>query len=317
MRVLVICPDPAIDTYVWLDTFTPGGVNRATREQRFPGGKGTHVAMALRELGADVCLVGPWLGPTGAWIREQCLTKGIEVAGPITDGFARTCLTFRGPSGMEFTELRGCSDTPGEETVGRVLAASEQALGQANAVVISGRWPSDQGPESCGRLVASARLSGLPVCVDCDGNTLQSALRERPDLVHVNEQEGTVLTGLADPPSIARRLTTSASLVAVSAGADGVYVASGSRLTHAISPVDHVISTVGAGGCLTAGMVWGRLTGDGDLDTVARWSVACAAANCVSPDLGMLHRADVDHQLRAATLCAIDRSGVPGPSPAT
>jgi 1-phosphofructokinase family hexose kinase len=315
MRILVVCADPAIDTYVWLDTFTAGGVNRATREQRFPGGKGTHVAMALRELGADVCLVGPWLGPTGAWISEQCLTKGIEIAGPITDGFARTCITFRGPSGMEFTELRGCSDAPDDETVRRVLAASEQALGRADAVVISGRWPSDHGPDICGRLVASARLSGVPVCVDCDGNSLKSALRERPDLIHVNEHEGAVLTGLADPPSIAHRLAASASLVTVSAGADGVYVANGSRLIHAVSPVDQVISTVGAGDCLTAGMVWGRLTGEGDLDTVARWSVACGAANCVSPDLGMLRRADVDHQLRVATLCAIGRSGLAEPTP--
>lgn len=48
--ILVVCPNPSIDTYAWIDGFANGVPNRIKREDRYPGGKGLHVAMALAEL---------------------------------------------------------------------------------------------------------------------------------------------------------------------------------------------------------------------------------------------------------------------------
>ncbi|SDD81994.1 tagatose 6-phosphate kinase [Pricia antarctica] len=48
--ILAVCPNPSIDTYAWLTVFKKGQANRISGMMEFPGGKGIHVAMALKEL---------------------------------------------------------------------------------------------------------------------------------------------------------------------------------------------------------------------------------------------------------------------------
>ncbi len=79
--VLCVCPNPSVDKYVWLDNFEEKESNRILKEKNYPGGKGIHVAMALRELGESVCLLGFLGGPTGMWIKQQCLKQGIGCYG--------------------------------------------------------------------------------------------------------------------------------------------------------------------------------------------------------------------------------------------
>ena len=55
--LLAVCPNPSVDYSIWIDSLEPGKVHRATREERYPGGKGVHVAMAAAELGEDVTLL--------------------------------------------------------------------------------------------------------------------------------------------------------------------------------------------------------------------------------------------------------------------
>jgi tagatose 6-phosphate kinase len=83
--ILCLCPNPSVDTYVWVGSFEPGQVNRVRKEQRFPGGKGVHVALAAAELGEEVCLLGFWGGPTGKWNRRSCGEKSVASFGPETE----------------------------------------------------------------------------------------------------------------------------------------------------------------------------------------------------------------------------------------
>jgi len=50
--------NPAIDTWLVLDEFQIGRINRASEVHRAPGGKGTHVAMGLQVLGANPTWIG-------------------------------------------------------------------------------------------------------------------------------------------------------------------------------------------------------------------------------------------------------------------
>lgn len=49
--ILSVCPNPSVDTYWNLHgPLHPGKTHRIGSEQRFPGGKGVHVALAVTEL---------------------------------------------------------------------------------------------------------------------------------------------------------------------------------------------------------------------------------------------------------------------------
>ncbi len=48
--ILCVCPNPAIDKFIYLDDFKEGSVNRINQELSYPGGKGVHVALGVREM---------------------------------------------------------------------------------------------------------------------------------------------------------------------------------------------------------------------------------------------------------------------------
>src|SRR5690554_2370248 len=95
--VLVLCPNPSVDKLLHADEIILGDVNRSTGEHSYPGGKGLHVVMALKELQSETELIGFWGGPTGEWIREECSKKGIVSSGPRVEEWTRTCLTILTP----------------------------------------------------------------------------------------------------------------------------------------------------------------------------------------------------------------------------
>lgn len=79
--MLVVCPNPSIDAYAWFADFKVGEVNRMTRIDSFPGGKGTHVALALTVLGNEVSLMGAWAGNQGEWIKRNVQLMGFKRLG--------------------------------------------------------------------------------------------------------------------------------------------------------------------------------------------------------------------------------------------
>jgi fructose-1-phosphate kinase PfkB-like protein len=79
----------------------------------------------------------------------------------------------------------------------------------------------------------------------------------------------------------------------VSAGADGLYLASGNEIFHAHCKIENVLSAVGSGDCLLAGLTVAVRRNMTPMNT-ARMAAACGAANCLRPELGMLYKTDVE-----------------------
>src|SRR5690625_5502049 len=95
--IIVLCPNPSVDKMLHLDELLPGEVNRSTGETPYPGGKGVHVSLALKELQTDNKLIGFWGCPAGEWIRKECSRNEISTYGPELEGWTRTCLTTPTP----------------------------------------------------------------------------------------------------------------------------------------------------------------------------------------------------------------------------
>src|SRR5687767_13151705 len=115
--IVCVCPNPSIDTLVTIDDLSPGQVHRANKEERFPGGKGVHVALAAAELGCEVTLLAFWAAPTGEWIRQQCESAGVRCAGPQVAGWSRSCITFRSQGRYNETELLGVGPQIGTDDI--------------------------------------------------------------------------------------------------------------------------------------------------------------------------------------------------------
>lgn len=290
--ILAVCPNPSVDTRLMFSHITPGAVHRAIQEEHFPGGKGVHVAMAVRELGCDVQLLGFWAGPTGEWVRRQCDRLHIPCHGPHIQGWTRSCLTLQAPPPYNETELLGVGPTLNQQDMAEFSRDFTRMLPSAQVVTLSGSWPGGAPDSSYADLIALAAHHHKPVIVDCTGRLLNAALAHRPYAVHLNASEAKALLGIDEPIQSVKALSERCELAVVTHGAQGAYFASNGQLLHAICHIESQHSAVGSGDCLVAGMAVAYLQ-KLPLDQTAALACACGAANCLRSELGMLHQLDV------------------------
>ena len=294
--ILCLCPNPSVDQYAWIEHITPGKAHRISKEQHFPGGKGIHVAMAIKELGEEVAILGFWAGPTGEWIRNQCQTMGIPTYGPEVRGWTRISISFRSDTMYNNTELMGCGPTINEKDFENFTQSFQALMRDATCISMSGSWPQGAQGDEYAQLLTLAHEQQKPVILDCAGQQLLNGLKEKPYAVHINLAEGKAALHEELPQAMATRLSQYCTYAAITAGEDGLYLAHENTVIHTKCHVEKVYSTVGCGDCLVGGLAIAHKQGLDMLQT-ARMATACGSANCMRPELGMLYKNDVDKLL--------------------
>ncbi|MDC6363609.1 MULTISPECIES: 1-phosphofructokinase family hexose kinase [Flavobacteriaceae] len=291
--ILCICPNPSIDSYAYFKEFEIGSVNRMEKIKAYPGGKATHVALALAEMGKKVTLFGFWGGTTGQWIKMECEKRGIQIEGVELSENNRQCYTFRSDdSSIANTEILEPGPTISPKDWESFTLKLQELVGLSEMVNLSGSWPKGV-PENASQAVAqTCKELNKKLLLDGTGGQLKNALKMGFYGLHVNEHEAKDLFGTEEAEKVQEGLKGSVQLLALTKGKKGLYLADGKEVVHALKPLEKVISTVGSGDCLTAGILY-ALSENMSLEQVARYGAAFGAANCVNDDLGMLKHKDV------------------------
>lgn len=304
--ILSVCPNPSADTCWHLPgPLQAGKSHRAGAEQRYPGGKGVHVALAVAELGEPSELLGFWAGATGDWLRDQCLHYGVSCHGPEIAGQNRSCLTLRtdDPEWRD-TEILGPGPLISPADYEAFLLEYTELLERASVVVLSGSWPPGSPAGAYGPMIDLSREKGIPAWLDCSGELLRLALPHRPFGLHLNKTEA--LEGLpasfSGPPE--RYYLQFVRMLALTAGKDGLYLSADSVTLHANCKLDQIVSAVGSGDCLSAGLVVAQYRGL-DMGQMAKLGASCGSANCLREDLGLLYRKDVEDLLEKVVVTAV------------
>ena len=297
--ILCVCPNPSIDTYAWMSDFEKGGVNRIARLQEFPGGKATHVALALAELGAKTELMGLWAGGAGQWIQEASREKGIFCSGPKIPGNNRKCFTFRSDNPLfANTELLEPGPELSIEDWNVFVNDFQARLEEAEIVCMSGSWPKNAPGDAYRQLLDLAAEQNKKVILDCSGAQLEEAMKTGCFGLHVNQSEAEKFCGSSDIKDLVDKLEGKVELVALTKGAEGLELYYNDKLIHAKVEISSVVSTVGSGDCLTAGIAFAVSQPEFTEQEIAAYGVACGAANCLIEDLGMLRKTDVQELLQ-------------------
>jgi len=292
--ILCVCPNPAIDKFIHIDDFNPGKVNRIKKELSYPGGKGVHVALGIKELGEEVALLSFWGGSTGKWIKQECEARGIVCYGPELEDWTRICLTIKSKNDFNETEILGAGPMVGTFEHTAFFKEYEKLLKKSDLVAMSGSWPNNSINASYSPLIERASLMGVKSFIDCSGDILLDALEKKPYAVHINHHEGYDIYKSKDSMEISMKLGNHCNMAAVTCGSKGLYLYDGKELTHALSKVENVISAVGSGDSLMAGLIVAHKRNYNLVET-AKLAAATGAANCIREDLGMFYRKDVKH----------------------
>lgn len=302
--ILCVCPNPSLDKFIYLDDFKAGKTNRINEELSYPGGKGVHVALGIKELGEEVSLLAIWGGATGQWIKQECEAKGIRCYGPEVTELSRTCITIKANSNFNETELLGKGPQIGAPEYATFLENYEELIKKSDIVSMSGSWPQNSVKASYSPFIERANSLSIKSYVDCSGLLLKDALTQNPFAVHINQHEGYQLYGTTDHIELSQRLGNNCTLAAVTYGEKGLYLYDGNEIVHAICKVENVMSEVGSGDSLMAGLIVADIRNYNLVET-AKLSSAAGASNCIRKELGMFYKKDVE---RLTKNCRIKRN---------
>ncbi len=304
---ICVSPNPAIDKRLWVQRLVPGRVNRAVEARPAPGGKAAHVAMVLRELGADPL----WIGFTGGASGQELLAGLQELkirTHPVRiDKHTRVNLEIIDEDGA-VTELL----EPGPETslaeAKSLQDACEEifagAHGQAIAI-LSGSLPPGMPLGVYSVLIESVHKYGGKAFLDTSAEPLKIALQAGPDFVKPNREEAEWLTGIvitdlvSAANSIRQLISAGAKSAAIGLGENGlVWRPAQSETIYCAHPVKvPVRSTVGCGDATIAAFAFAADAGLPPEESL-RLAAACGAANCLAEAPGCVKAANIQ-RLRA------------------
>lgn len=280
-KILTLTLNPALDLTVQLPVLAPGQVNRSDEMHTHAAGKGVNVAQVLADLGHQLTVSG-FLGEDNLQAFETLFAKrGFVDAFIRVPGETRSNIKLAESNGR-ITDINGPGPQVDEAAQQALLDRLDQIAPGHDAVVVAGSLPRGVSAQWLQALIVRLKNLGLNVALDTSGEALRAGLAAGPWLIKPNTEELAealgcdVVSVTAQAEAASRLHTQGIEHVVISHGADGVNWFSVGAAMHATPPKVSVVSTVGAGDSLLAGMLHGLLSADTPEQTL-RTATAIAA----------------------------------------
>ena len=265
-RVLTVTLNPALDLTVQLPALRLGEVNRSESLQVHAAGKGLNVAQVLADLGHRLTVTG-FLGEGNPQSFELLFAaRGFADEFVRVPGDTRSNIKLAEADG-QVTDINGPGLRVSEAHCTELLTRLQRLAPAHDLVVVAGSLPRGIDSQWFVEMLNTLKALGARVALDTSGAALRDGLAATPWLIKPNEEElaearGVELNESAALTAEARRLQAEGiEHVVISQGANGVSWFSPGATLHANPPKVQVISTVGAGDSLLAGMLHGLLAG--------------------------------------------------------
>jgi 1-phosphofructokinase len=264
LKVVTVTLNPALDLTGSLNVLQTGSVNLLNTSSLHPAGKGINVAKVLAELGADVTVTGllgvdnqesfvqlfDSLNITDKFMRvngaNRINVKVVEKSGQVSD------LNFPGVTVKQ-------NDIERFELTLFSLAETHEIF------VIAGSLAKGISPTQLKYWIDTLQKSGKKVFFDSSNSALSAGIEAGPYLIKPNDDElsaivGQTLNNTDEITAAAEKLhKQGCENVVVSLGDKGVLWLNQSGWVQSIPQKMDVVSTVGAGDTLVAGLCWAEL----------------------------------------------------------
>jgi len=310
--VLTVSLNPAVDKYIHLRRLVHGQHQQAEQAVTSAGGKAVNVAGVLRELGEEVELIGFFGGFTGQYLVREIAAEGVRCDAIEIATLTRTAFVLVEEDGAE-TELVEPGGAVTADEIAALRAALRAAATRAQVIVMSGSAPPGCPDDIYVQLLADC-AGRCPVIVDTSRAWLQAVVDDtsgaaRPTMIKPNRREAEAALGttLATPAAMAAGLRQFAvrgiPLPVISDGAHGLYALVDGAVWQARPPQLQRVNSVGSGDAAVAGIAASLARGAAaNSDAMLRLAAACGAANVLTQECALVHRADVERLLPQVTV---------------
>ena len=283
-NVATITLNTAYDLVGRLKRIELGEVNTVETLGLFPAGKGINVAKVLKDLGVDVT-VGGFLGEDNQGDFVTLFDKlGLQDKFQRVPGRTRINVKIT-ETDADVTDLNFLGYEISESAWQQFVADSLAYCQSFDIVAVCGSLPRGVTPDLFADWLKQLHQAGIKVVLDSSNAALTVGLSARPWLVKPNHREleawvGYTLNSLEEIVSAAKKLKAQGiANVIISMGAQGSVWLSDEAVIQAQPPkCENVVSTVGAGDSMVAGLIYGLINGLPQKDTLAFASAVSAFA---------------------------------------
>lgn len=298
-RIITITLNPALDKSISVPELVPEKKLRALSAKVEPGGGGINVSRALKKLGVAseaILFSGGYTGKTleALLTKEAVAFAAIATAGDTRENF----VVFD-----EDEQLQYRFGMPGEVIAENELGNLLHHLSDytdVDYIVLSGSLPPGTTTAVFHQVATIAKQLNAKLIVDTSGDALKVAMKEGVYLIKPNLRELASLIGKEwiDHAAIittARQVIASGSCeaMAVSMGAEGAMLITATEHFQTVAPKAPVLSTVGAGDSMVAGML-AALTKGWGWEQVLQYGVAAGSAATLHKGTELCSLADTE-----------------------
>lgn len=285
--ILSITYNPCIDRTLFVSSITLYSANRVLRTETDAGGKGINVARVCAELGLPTFATGFIGGATGEMVKCVLRKEKVDYGFIEVQGETRININIEDEKGDAPTTFHEAGPRVTEEEIEQLEKFVETMLPKSTFVVTGGALPPGMSEDSFVTLIRVARKYDVPVVIDTEGEKLREACEEKPFMIKPNLREAEELLGrplreiheIADAAEEIHR--KGIPIVVISMGAAGAVLASDQGVFHAIPPPITVVSTIGSGDSLVAGVLYGLMHKKHHAE-VLQWGVAAGTATALT-----------------------------------
>jgi 6-phosphofructokinase 2 len=286
-KVVTVTLNPALDLTVEVEELVAYRKLRGRLVALDPGGGGVNVARVLRRFDMPVVAVAPLGGISGQGLLAELEREGVSVRAVAADVATRRSVTLWVSATREHFRILVEGD-PLAEQAWRACLDAVGELDRPDFVVLSGALPPAVPAAVVTAFAEGARSLGSRFVCDTSGPALAAAVAAGADLVKPSVRElrdlvaaGESLRDFDYHEGARRAVALGVRAVVVSLGADGAFLAAvdGTEAEFRSPPVE-VLSSVGAGDSMVAGILLGLLRGR-SLPAAVRLGVAAGTATCM------------------------------------
>ena len=287
--IVIITLNPAIDKSSSVEHVVPERKLYCKPPLFEPGGGGVNVSRAIKKLGGKSILLYPTGGLTGERLQELLNEEGlIHRPFPIKGLIRESLVILEESTGQQYR-----FGMPGPEIQKKEC---EQFLQELSAIkpspdylVASGSLPPGVPTDFFAQVARIGKNRGTKTIIDSSGEALEQALQEGVYLIKPNVREFRELVGddIAEKSQIkaeAKKMVKSGKceVLVISLGAGGALMVSDENDEHILPPTVPIVSKVGAGDSMVAGIVLSLALGKPLRESIL-FGVAAGTAAVMTP----------------------------------
>ena len=308
--IYTVTLNPSIDYIIETDKFKIGEVNRANKEELYPGGKGINVSLMLNELQVENTALGFLGGFIGEYIENTLASNGVNTEFiKLEKGFSRINLKIKNE--VE-TEINGKGPHISEDNL-QLLYKKIEKLKDEDILVLCGSIPKSLSNTLYQDIISMAAKKNVKVIVDATSNLLLNTLKYNPFLIKPNIHEleeifDTKIDCIDSTIFYATKLKDmGAENVLISMGKDGaLLIDSKGKIYLSNAPYGDVVNTVGSGDSMVAGFISGYLKTK-DYKEALKLGASCGSATAFSSGIGEKKLIDIlKNEIEIKEICKIN-----------